>query len=112
MQILGYILLFWGIFCLFNIEFRNLSVLNCGSLDYISDIQLKNRIGFYTNKWKKKHRGLIIFDLIIIITLALTGFFLKIFLILLAAYIILISSYLFIYNKMMAYVEDMAYISR
>ncbi len=112
MQILGYILLFWGIFCLFNIEFRNLSVLNCGSLDYISDIQLKNRIGFYKNKWKKKHRGLIIFDLIIIITLALTGFFLKIFLILLAAYIILISSYLFIYNKMMAYVEDMAYISR
>ncbi|MBQ9608108.1 MAG: hypothetical protein IJV15_01525 [Lachnospiraceae bacterium] len=112
MQILGYILLFWGIFCLFNIEFRNLSVLKIDTLNYISDTHLKNRIVFYKNKWKKNHRGLIVFDLIIIITLALTGFFLKIFLLLFAAYIFLIVSYLLIYNKMMAYVEAMAYINR
>jgi hypothetical protein len=70
---------------------------------------LNDRIIFYKNKWQKEHVGLIAFATTVVVGLVLLGVFTDITAFIYLSGVAFLGLYIYIYNKMMIYVEALAF---
>lgn len=70
---------------------------------------LNDRIIFYKNKWQKEHVGLIAIATAIVVGFVLLGIFTDITAFIYLSGVAFLGLYIYIYNKMMIYVEALAF---
>ena len=70
---------------------------------------LNDRIIFYKNKWQKDHVRLIFFATVVVVGLVLFGIFTDIIAFIYLSGVAFLGLYIYIYNKMMIYVEAHAF---
>ena len=74
-----------------------------------SNKTLNDRIIFYKNKWQKEHVGLIFLATAVVVGLVLLGVFTDITAFIFLSGVAFLGLYIYIYNKMMIYVEALAF---
>lgn len=97
----GIIFLLLGIFLI--IADRKQNKRTCGNK------KLSERIIFYKNKWQGEHAGLIFAPVGVVVALVILSCITDLFVLLYLSGVVLIAAYVFIYNKMMSYVETNAF---